>query len=147
MIIRHFEIKDIKTLQKYRYPEKNDLEILAMINEWNHGGCSGRYFEMFTAIHGGQPVGEISIHEYTKDSVSVGIHVFEPFRNKGIGANCLKFAIKRAKELNYDFAISLVDKGNVNGAGLFEKYGFIPESKFINPKDVTVVTYKKPLKI
>ena len=34
MIIRHFEIKDIKALQKYRYPEKNDLEILSMINEY-----------------------------------------------------------------------------------------------------------------
>ena len=96
MILRHFEIKDIKALQKYRYPDKNDLEVLKMINEWNMGGCSGRYFEMFSAVHAGQVVGEISLHENTKDSVSVGIHIFEPFRKKGYGTFCLKFAIKKA---------------------------------------------------
>jgi hypothetical protein len=73
MIIRHFEIKDIKALQKYRYPEKNDLEILSMINEWNIGNSSGRYFEMFTASHGGQAVGEVSIYEHTEEQFPVTV--------------------------------------------------------------------------
>lgn len=146
MIIRHFEIKDIKVLQKYRYPNKNDLEILAMINEWNLGGCSGRYFEMFTAVNGGEPIGEISIHEYAKDSVSVGIHIFEPFRKKGYGKLCLKFAIKHALEKKYPFVIALVEKNNRIAAKMFEKQGFIAINEFINPSGTCVVTYKKALK-
>lgn len=146
MIIRHFEIKDIKALQKYRYPEKNDLEILSMINEWNIVNSSGRYFEMFTASHGGQSVGEVSIYEHTEDSVGVGIYIFEPFRRKGFATNSLKFAIKKAKELNYDFIISLVEKQNYGAIKLFNKMGFAVANEFINPKGITVITYKLSLK-
>ena len=147
MIIRHFDIKDIKVLQKYRYPDKNDLEILALINEWNKGGCSGRYFEMFTAVHAGNQVAEISIHEHTKDSVNVGIHVFEPFRRKGHAKQCVKFALKRAYQLKYEFVIFLVEKNNLVAINLAEKFGFVPISEFITPKGVAIITYKRPLKI
>lgn len=143
MIIRHFEIKDIKDLKKYRYPDKSDLEILSMINEWNKCGCSGRYFEMFTIVNGGQSVGEISIYEHNDDTVSVGLHVFEPFRRKGFGSKGLKYAIKRAKELEYSFAISLIEKNNLPAIKLFEKHQFAPISEFINPKGVKVYTFKK----
>ncbi|MBR4420379.1 MAG: GNAT family N-acetyltransferase [Clostridia bacterium] len=145
MIIRHFEIKDIKVLQKFRYPEKSDLEILALINEWNKGGCSGRYFEMFSAVNGGEVVGELSIHEYAKDSVNLGIHIFEPYRRKGYATKCLAFALKRATELSYPFAISLVEKDNAIASHILKKHGFIPVNEFINPNGHTFVTYKRTL--
>lgn len=145
MVIRHFEIKDIKSLQKYRYPEKNDLEILKLINQWNMSGCSGRYFEMFSAVHAGEVVGEISLQEHTKDSLSLGIHIFEPFRKKGYGLFCLKFAIKKSTELKYRYLICLVEKNNLIATHMLNKCGFIPMNEFINPKGVEIVTYKRLL--
>ena len=146
MIIRHFEIKDIKILQKYRYPKLHDIQILALINEWNKGGNSGRYFEMFTIVSGGNVVGELSIQEHTKDSVSVGIHIFEPFRRNGYSANCIKYALKKAKELGYPYVVFLIDKSNELATKIAEKSGFLAISEFINPNGITVVTYKKSTK-
>ena len=145
MIIRHFEIKDIKVLQKYRYPNKNDLEILKLINQWNMSGGSGRYFEMFSAVHSGQVVGEISLQEHTKDSLCLGIHIFEPFRMKGFGSFCLKFAIKKSLELNYPYLICLVEKNNLIASKMLIKHGFVSMNEFINPKGVEIVTYKRLL--
>ena len=146
MIIRHFEIKDIKVLQKYRYPNLNDIEILALINEWNRGGNSGRYFEMFTVSSGGNVVGELSIQEHTKDSVSISIHIFEPFRKNGYSASCIKYAVKKARELGYPYAVFLIDKTNSLAIKIAQKSGFIAISEFINPNGITVVTYKKSTK-
>ena len=145
MVIRHFEIIDIKTLQKYRYPDKNDLEILKMINEWNMSGGSGRYFEMFSAVHAGQVVGEISLQENTKDSVVVGIHIFEPFRQKGYGSYCLIYAIKKALELKYPYITCLAEKNNLIAKHILTKYGFKAKNEFINPKGVEITNYKLPL--
>lgn len=145
MVIRHFEIKDIKSLQKYRYPEKNDLEILKLINQWNMGGGSGRYFEMFSAVHAGQVVGEISLQEHTKDSLGLGIHIFEPFRRKGCGTFCLKFAINKATELKYPYLICLVEKSNLIAMKMLIKQGFVAMNEFINPKGVEIVSFKRSL--
>ena len=143
MVIRHFEIKDIKDLKKYRYPDKTDLEILSMINEWNKCGCSGRYFEMFTIINAGQSVGEISVYEHTKESVSIGINIFEPFRQKGFATEALKYAINRGKELKYEYAVCLIEKNNRLALDFFIKYGFEFVTEFINPKGVKIVNLKK----
>ncbi len=143
MIIRHFEIKDIKDLKKYRYPDKSDLEILSMINEWNKCGCSGRYFEMFTIINAGQSVGEISVYEHTKESVSIGINIFEPFRKKGFATEALNYAINRGRELNYEYAVSLIEKNNRIALEFFIKHGFEFVTEFINPKGVKIVNLKK----
>ena len=143
MIIRHFEIKDIKDLKKYRYPDKSDLEILSMINEWNKAGCSGRYFEMFTIINAGQSVGEISIYEHTKESVSIGINVFEPFRQRGFATKALDYAMNRGKELNYEYAVCLVEKNNLVAIKFFTDHGFEFISEFINPKGIKIVNLKK----
>ena len=145
MIIRHFEITDIKALQKYRYPDKNDLEILKMINEWNMGGVSGRYFEMFSAVHAGQVVGEISLQENTKDSVSVGIHIFEPFRKKGYGTYSLMYAIKTTFKLKYPYLTCLIEKNNLIAKHILEKCGFVAMNEFINPKGVEIINYKLAL--
>ncbi|MBQ7408902.1 MAG: GNAT family N-acetyltransferase [Clostridia bacterium] len=143
MILRHFDIKDIKDLKKYRYPEKSDLEILSMINEWNQCGCSGRYFEMFTVAHGGVPVGEVSVYEHNTETVSIGIHIFEPFRRKGFAYFGVNAALKQAKKKNYDFAISLIDLHNEPAIKLFKKLEFDPIGEFINPRGARVLTYKK----
>ena len=146
MTIRHFEIKDIKVLQKYRYPEKNDLEVLKMINEWNVSGASGRYFEMFSAVDAGNVVGEISLQEYTKDSLNLGIHIFDPFRRKGYGSYCLRFAIKRTAEMDYSYLICLAEKSNLIANHMLTKCGFVPMNEFINPKGVEIMSYKRAIK-
>lgn len=143
MLIRHFELTDIKDLQKYRYPDKSDLEILSMINEWNKAGCSGRYFEMFTVVGGGAPVGEVSIYEHNQNTVSVGVHIFEPFRHKNYASFAITEAMKIAANKGYHFAISLIEKHNLPAIDLFKNLGFDSVGEFIDPKGNTMLTYKK----
>jgi len=145
MILRHYEISDIRNLKAYRYPNKTDLEILAMINDWNKGDCSGRYFEMFTIAHGGQAVGEIFAYEHTKDTVSIGVHVYQPFRNKGFAIFGVNSALSIVSQKGYAYAISLIDDQNLPAKNLFAKIGFKPNGSFIDPNGFTVCTYKKQL--
>ena len=145
MILRHFEIKDIRALKTYRYPEKTEIEILSMINEWNKAGCSGRFFEMFTIAHGGQAVGELSVYEHNKNSASIGIHIFEPFRHKGFAKFGIKEGLEIIKEKGYKYAVSLIEKNNVLAIKLFESLNFERAGEFVNPKGYTICTLKKTL--
>lgn len=143
MLLRHFELTDIKDLQKYRYPDKSDLEILSMINDWNKGGCSGRYFEMFTVVNGGQPVGEISVYEHNINTVSVGVHIFEPYRHKGYACFGVMEALKYAARKDYSYAISLIEKRNIPAINLFKKLSFDLIGEFIDPKGAIMLNYKR----
>lgn len=145
MILRHFEISDIRNLKTYRYPEKSDLEILSLINEWNRGGCSGRYFEMFTIAHGGQAVGEILAYEHTEDTVSIGVHVYKPFRNKGFAKFGITTALNVIAPKGYKYAISLVDEQNKAAQELFLALDFKLNGSFVDHKGYRVCTFKKEI--
>lgn len=145
MILRHFDIKDIKVLKTYRYPEKTEIEILSMINEWNKAGCSGRFFEMYTIAHGGQAVGELSVYEHKKGIASISIHIFKPFRRRGFGKYGVSEGLKIIKNKDYKYAISLIEESNSIAIRLFENFEFVRSSEFVNPKGYKIFTYKKQL--
>lgn len=145
MILRHFEISDIRNLKSYRYPDKTDLEILSMINDWNKGGCSGRYFEMFTIAHGGQAVGEILAYEHTEDTVSIGVHVYQPFRNRGFAIFGIKSALIEVEKHGYKYAVSLIDDQNLPAKNLFKKLDFKLNGTFVDPKGFKVCNFKREI--
>jgi len=145
MILRHFDIKDIRVLKEYRYPDKTEIEILAMINDWNKAGCSGRFFEMFTIAHGGDAVGEISIYEHTPGTLSIGVHVFKPFRGRGFANFGVSKAIEKISNSKYKYAVALVDKGNEAALNLFKKLKFTQSGEFVDKDGYTIFTLKREI--
>ncbi len=146
MILRHFEVKDIKNLKTYRYRNKTDLQILAMINEWNKGDCSGRYSEFFSIVHGGEMVGEIFVNEYNSQSVMVSVYVFEPFRRKGFATFGVNSILKQVAETKkYKYAVFLIQSNNQAALSLFSKIGYDYKSEFVNPKGIRFFNFKKEL--
>ena len=143
MILRHFEVRDIKDLKRYRYPEKTDMQILSMINEWNKGDCSGRFSEFMSIVHGGQMVGQVFMNEYNDRAVCVSVFVFEPFRLNGFAYAAVKKALDLALDKKYEYAVFLVEKNNVAALNLFEKIVYNSKSEFINPKGVAYYNLRK----
>lgn len=145
MKLRKFTINDIKVLKKYKYPEKSELEILKLIDEWNRGNASGRYFEMFSVVNGNALVGDFSLFEYEPTCVSCAVEIFEPFQHKGFGSFALKTGLDLAKKHGYESAVAQVFKNNSEALGLFKNNGFVPVGEFINPHGHAVFTLKKYL--
>ena len=145
MILRHFEVKDIKDLKKYRYADKTDMQILSMIDGWNKGDCSGRFSEFVSIVNGGQMVGQIVVSEYNDRAVNVGVFIFEPFRRNGYAYFGVKKVLELAVEKKYEYAVFLVEKNNRAAFELFNKIGFTSKSEFINPKGVAYYNLKKQL--
>lgn len=145
MILRHFEVRDIKDLKKYRYADKTDIQILSMINEWNKGDCSGRFSEFMSIVNAGQMVGQIVVNEYNNRAVCVSVYIFEPFRRNGYAYFGVKKILELALEKKYDYAVFLVEKNNLAALRLFEKIGFSSKSEFINAKGDAYYNLRKDL--
>lgn len=143
MILRHFEVRDIKDLKKYRYPEKTDVQILSMINNWNKADCSCRFSEFMSIVNGGRMVGQIFVNEYNDRAVNVSVFIFEPFRGNGYAYFGVNKILELAIEKKYDYAVFIVEKNNEAALGLFEKIGYSSKSEFINPKGVAYYNLRK----
>lgn len=147
MILRHFEVKDVKNLKTYRYRNMTDMQILSMIDDWNKGDCSGRYSEFFSIVQGGEMVGEIFVSEYTPQSVTVSVYVFAPFRRKGYATFGVKEILKKIAELNkYKSTFFLVRKDNEAALSFFSKIGYDQKNEFVSSKGQSFYCLKKDLK-
>ena len=51
--------------------------------------------------------------------------------------------MNRGKELNYEYAVCLVEKNNLVAIKFFTDHGFEFISEFINPKGIKIVNLKK----
>jgi len=147
MILRHFEVKDIKDLQKYRYQDKTDLQILSMINDWRKVDSSGRFLEFMSIVNGGQMVGQIVVKECVDCGIDIGVYVFEPFRRNGFAYFGVKKILELAMEKKYDYAVFVVEKNNVAAYKLINKIGFTSKSEFINAKGTVYYNIKKKLNL
>lgn len=145
MKLRKFTINDIKILKKYKYPDKSELEILKLIDEWNRGNASGRYFEMFSIVNRDVLVGDLSLFEYEPACVSCAVEIFEPFKRNGYGSFAINAGLELAKKRGYESAVAQVFKNNAEGLELFKNCGFFQVGEFINPHGHSVYTLKKYL--
>lgn len=146
MLLRHFEIRDITNLKKYRYSQKTDMEIFAMINKWNKADCSGRFSEFLSIEHNKEMVGELVISEYNKTSVLISIYIFQPFRNKGYGTYAINTILKTiALSKKYQYAVFIVDSNNMQALNFFNRIGYEQKNEFINPKGMKYYNLKKKI--
>ena len=145
MKLRKFTINDIKVLKKFKYSQKTELEILKLIDDWNKGNSSGRYFEMFSVVGNERVVGEFSVFEYEPKAAGFAVEIFKPYQRKGYATFALSEGIKLAKDKGYTGAVVQVIKSNTAALTLFRNFGFDCVGAFINPHGYEVVTLKKSL--
>lgn len=145
MKLRRFTINDIKILKKYKYSNKTELEILKLIDDWNKGNSSGRYFEMFSVVGNERVAGEFSIFEYEPNAAGFAVEIFKPFQRKGFAKFAVREGLKIAKEKGYSCAVVQIIKTNAAALELFRGFGFEFVGAFINPHGYEVVTLKKAL--
>ncbi len=146
MKLRKFSINDIKVLKHYKFPDKSELEILKLINEWNTCNASGRYFEMFSIVNRESlVVGDFSLFEYEPNCVGCAVEIFSPFKRSGYGKFAIEAGLALAKKRGYEVAVVQVLKNSTEAFKFFENAGFSVVGEFINSHGHCVYTMKKYL--
>lgn len=140
--IRHFTEQDAIIVQQKQYPEVSITDICEMISEWNTYSYHGKYFEMFAITSEDVIVGNVSLLEHTKSSVSIGIEIYPDERRKGYGIEGIKKMLDHAKTLGYRVIQDQVRSDNLASIALhnsleFETDGYV----FKNAKGKDVLLY------
>ena len=104
--------------------DKDKIEILSLINEFNTKRFNNKYFEQFVIINCEEPVGMISLFEQSNLEVSVNVFIHKDFRRKGIATEAYKLIEKIAKDKGYNRLISNVSERNYASINLHLKLGF-----------------------
>lgn len=94
MQLHHFTQKDCALLKRFQYANMTDNEVIQHINSWN-SMCYGDYFfEMFAITVAEQIIGMISLHQRSKNELSLAIKIFTPFRGCGFATHAMTMALK-----------------------------------------------------
>lgn len=144
--IRNFTRNDINDLKKNKYPNMPAADIINMIDLWNLKKYKGNYFEMFAIISDYEIVGYISLLQCDKiDTVSIGIEIFQPFRQQGYGTEAERICLAYAKKCDYKIARAQILVDNKGSISLHKKLGFVQKSITINNKGNEVYLLEKVL--
>ena len=112
--------------------DKDKLEILSQINEFNTKKFDNKYFEQFVIVFNECLVGMISLLEQNKEEVSVNVFVDEKFRRQGIATNAYKLIENIAKEKGYKILSASVSEENYVSKNMHIKFGFKKIDENIN---------------
>lgn len=117
-----------------------------LILEWDTTQYQGRYFEMFAIAEGDTAVGTISLYELSQSIISIGIEVFEEYRQHGYARAAMQQAIQLAQAKKYPVAFQQVRVDNPASIRLHESLGFEKEdSVYTNKKGRDVYLFVKAL--
>ena len=112
--------------------DKDKLEILSQINEFNTKKFDNKYFEQFVITSNKKPVGMISLLEQNRDEVSVNVFIHQEFRRKGIATKSYSLIEKVAKDKGYKVLYAIVNEENKASINLHLKVGFLKSSIISN---------------
>ncbi len=146
IILKEIALQNAKDLQKNIYNDKSINEIKNIILSWKTKTINDKYFEMFGVFEDEKFLGIVSLAEQTKSSVSIGIEIFEEFRNLGYGCAALNKALEKAKLKGYNLTINQVRIDNFASMALCEKCGLETNLyEYVNKKGNKVYLYIKQL--
>lgn len=123
--------------------DKDKLEILSQINEFNTKKFDNRYFEQFVIAVNDSLVGMISLLEQNKEEVSVNVFVHQDFRRKGIATEAYKLIEKVAKNKGYSILVAIVSEKNYASINLHLKHGFVKHSVLSNSHNENQIKFVK----
>ena len=146
IILRHFEHKDVKSIQDNLYPNLSENDLLDLISEWNSRIYQGRYFEMFAVESDGRIVGYVSIYEKSRSIASAGVEIFSEERRKGFASDAMADLLEYASERGCQIILDQVRRDNQASIRLHEKLGFESDGYvYRNQKNDEVLLYLKLL--
>ncbi len=146
IILKEIELNHLEDLQKNLYKNKTLLELENMLSIWKTKAFKGKYFEMLGVFSENALVGIFSLAEHTKSSVSLGIELFEQFRNLGYGYQALTGGLEIAKDRGYKLTVNQVRTDNTASMALCKKCELESDFyEYLNKKGNKVYIYLKPL--
>lgn len=125
--------------------DKDKLEILSQINEFNTKKFDNKYFEQFVIVFNECLVGMISLLEQNKEEVSVNVFVDEKFRRQGIATKAYMLIENIAKEKGYKILSASVNEENYVSKNMHIKIGFKKVSAELNRNNDNQIKYIKML--
>ena len=125
--------------------DKDKMEILSLINEFNTKMFDDRYFEQFVITNNKEPVGMISLYHQTQEEVSVGVFVHQDFRRKGIATKAYMLIEDVAKNKGYKILSAGVSEENYASINLHIKLGFRKETITTNKLGENQFRFEKEL--
>ena len=141
-MLRRFDPSDADVVSsRWRLPVR---EAEKLIDRWNTCLFNGRYFEMYAIEKDGYVVGTLSLYEHSRSIISIGIEIFEDFRQRGLAKSALQEAMSIAKEKAYSLVVQQVRTDNIASMALHQSLGFEREdSVYKNQKGHDVFLYLK----
>ena len=125
--------------------DKDKLEILSQINEFNLKKFNNKYFEQFVIVYNNILVGMISLLEKTKSEVCVNIYVHEPYRRKGFATKAYRLIEDIAKQKKYKILSAYVAQENHISKNMHIKFNFSKVNEVVNKFGENQVKYIKEL--
>ncbi len=144
--LKEIELQNSQALKDNYYKNKTVEQIENIVLQWKNKTLDGKYFEMLGVFNEKELVGVVSIYEQTKNSVSLGIEIFEQFRKIGYGYLALNCALKRAKKKGYKLTVNQVRTDNKASIQLCKKCQLETNFyEYINKKGNAIYLYVKKL--
>lgn len=116
-----------------------------LIDEWNKKTYQSKYFEQFVILYNDEPVGMISLYEKTNEEASVGIHIQQKSRRKGIATKAYHLIEEIARRNEYSLLSAGVLENNMSSINLHIKAGFRKKSVATNTKGQKQIRFVKEI--
>lgn len=144
--LRNFTVSDAHELQENKYGHKTLSEVQEMICEMNNKTYNHRYFEMFAIVKDRKFVGQISLYQHSKNTISCGPEIFEEYRRQGFAKEAMTLAMDIAKSKGYKIVLQQIRVDNDASIGLHNSLGFETDGYvYRNKKGNEVLIYLKSL--
>jgi hypothetical protein len=91
---------------------------------------------LLVAVADGKVIGGLGAHQASSGRhfknahvCEIGLHLINPYREQGIGAKMLEYALKWARDYGYKKLDACIFTSNKRSLNLFRKFGFVVEGK------------------
>ena len=137
---------DALDLQRIQYPNLSVEQIENLICEWNQKRVNNKYFEMFAIVSEKSIVGTVSLYQHSTEVISIGLEIFEVYRQKGFAKEAMMLACNVAKEKGYKIVSQQIRTNNTASIALHASLGFETNGLiYTNAKGNHVAIYLKCL--
>lgn len=134
---------DLPTLARYQNTTAEALApMLAAARVRLH---EGRYYEPFAVRCDDCLVGVVSLFEQPDGTVSDGVDIFLPYRQRGYAFRALSLLTDVARERGFAVQTAQIRTDNAASIALHRKLGFMPGEPWINRRGREVRTWRKEL--
>ncbi len=143
--IRDFTPADAPAVRAMQYPALSEAEAARLIDEWSRKEYEGRPFRMLAVTREDAPVGYVSLWQREAETMSYGVEIYPPYRQRGYAYAASLLAFEAARRRGCKTITSQVRKDNAPSLALHRKLGFRTVGEGISRRGHPVVLLEKAL--